>query len=116
MPVPACVDEPGRMTRATRPAPSRGPSPASPVQAATGPAVVQGDRHGWLVRFPPGYFAFVMATGIVSLAAYLQEVPLVPAALFALNLVAYPALLAITLARLLRHPSALLCDLADHAA
>src|SRR5215218_1973273 len=31
------------------------------------------------------------------------------------GLVAYPALLAITLARLLRYPSALLCDLADHA-
>jgi tellurite resistance protein TehA-like permease len=85
------------------------------VQAATKPAVLPGGRHGWLARVAPGYFAFVMATGIVSLAAHLQEVPLVPVALFALNLVAYPALLAITLARLLRHPSALLRDLADHA-
>jgi hypothetical protein len=67
------------------------------VQAATKPAVLPGGRHGWLARVAPGYFAFVMATGIVSLAAHLQEVPLVPVALFALNLVAYPALLAITL-------------------
>ena len=103
------------MTRAARPPRSRNPDLASPVQAATGPAVVPGARQGWLVRFPPGHFAFVMATGIVSLAAHLQEVPLIPAALFALNLAAYPALLAITLARLLRHPSALLRDLADHA-
>ena len=56
-----------------------------------------------------------MATGIVSVAAHLLEVPLFPAALFALNVVAYPTLLAITLARLLRYPSALLRDMADHA-
>jgi tellurite resistance protein TehA-like permease len=103
------------VTRADRRAPSHGPNLTSPVQAATKPAVLPGGRHGWLARVAPGYFAFVMATGIVSLAAHLQEVPLVPVALFALNLVAYPALLAITLARLLRHPSALLRDLADHA-
>jgi hypothetical protein len=42
------------------------------VQAATKPAVLPGGRHGWLARVAPGYFAFVMATGIVSLAAHLQ--------------------------------------------
>ena len=50
------------------------------MQAVTKPAVLPGGRHGWQVRVAPGYFAFVMATGIVSLAAHLQEVPLVPAA------------------------------------
>lgn len=103
------------MTRADRPASSPSPELAPAVQAARRPAVVPGSRHGWLARFPPGHFAFVMATGIVSLAAHLQEVPLVPVALFALSLVAYLALLAITLARLMRHPSALLRDLAGHA-
>jgi tellurite resistance protein TehA-like permease len=78
--------------------------------------VPDGIREGWLARFPASHFAFVMATGIVSIAAHLQKVPLVPGALFALNLAAYAILLAITLARLLRHPSALLRDLADHAA
>jgi len=57
-----------------------------------------------------------MATGIVSAAAHALEVPLVPGALFALNLAAYPALLAAMLARLLRHPAAVLRDMADHAA
>jgi hypothetical protein len=48
------------------------------VQAAKRPAVAPGGRHGWLARFPPGHFAFVMATGIVSLAAHFQELPLAP--------------------------------------
>src|SRR3546814_18622333 len=69
----------------------------------------------WLADFPPGCFAFVMATGIVSVAAHLLEVPWVPVALFALNLGAYLLLWAITLARLLGFPAALLHDLARHA-
>src|SRR3546814_5519332 len=56
-----------------------------------------------------------MATGIVSVAAHLLEVPWVPVALFALNLGAYLLLWAITLARLLGFPAALLHDLARHA-
>ena len=95
-------------TRTTR----RDPGKAPPMQAAAPMA----PQDSWLARFSPGHFAFVMATGIVSLAVHLQEVPLIPAALFALNLAAYPALLVIMLMRLLRHPSSLLRDLADHAA
>lgn len=99
---------------------SRDPGPrpaaadlASPAATSRRTAARSGHR-GWLEGFPPGHFAFVMATGIVSVAAHLLALPLVPAALLALNLLAYPALLAVTLARLLRHPSALLRDMTSH--
>ncbi|RAI56073.1 tellurite resistance/C4-dicarboxylate transporter family protein [Roseicella frigidaeris] len=70
----------------------------------------------WLATFPPGYFALVMATGIVSTATHLLGVPLVPGALFAVNLAAYPVLWVITLARLVRFPAAFFRDMGDHAA
>jgi len=63
----------------------------------------------------PGYFALVMATGIVSIACDLNGWPGLARALFAVNLVAYPALAALTLARLLIFPRRLAADLADHA-
>lgn len=95
---------------ATMPAGQSRPSQdGSRAEAAPGPA-----QSEWLARFPPGYFAFVMATGIISAAAHLLAVPVVPEALFALNLIAYPILWAITLARLLRFPGAMLRDMASH--
>jgi tellurite resistance protein TehA-like permease len=72
-------------------------------------------RLAWLADFPPGYFAFVMATGIISVAAYRLQVPGVPGVLFALNLATYPILWIVTLARLLCFPAALLRDMASHA-
>ena len=95
-------------------APAGPPRPARGRRPQPGPDPEEG-RAAWLAGFPPGHFAFVMATGIVSAAAHTLEVPLVPGALFALNLAAYPALLAVALARLLRHPAAVLRDMADHA-
>lgn len=68
-----------------------------------------------LERFFPGYFALVMATGIVSLAAHFCGLPLIPQALLWINLAAYAALWAITLARLIRYPRAVLADIKDHA-
>lgn len=64
--------------------------------------------------FPYGGFAFVMATGIVSIAASLNDLPRVPAILFGLNLVAYAVLLALLLAHLARQPRSILADLSDH--
>ncbi len=63
----------------------------------------------------PGYFALVMATGIVSLAAFLLEMEAVAWALFRLNEVAYAVLLVLTFARLVRHAPRLIADLTDHA-
>ncbi|MBX6740551.1 MAG: tellurite resistance/C4-dicarboxylate transporter family protein [Acetobacteraceae bacterium] len=81
----------------------------SRAEAGPGPASSE-----WLARFPPGYFAFVMATGIISAAGHLLAVPVVPEALFALNLLAYPILWGIILARLLRFPGAMLRDMGSH--
>lgn len=63
----------------------------------------------------PGYFALVMATGIVSIAGHFLGWPLFSRALLAANLPAYAVLLALTAARIVIHPRRLAADLADHA-
>jgi tellurite resistance protein TehA-like permease len=56
----------------------------------------------------------VMATGIVSIAAHLYDMPAVAGVLFAANLVAYLVLLVLTVLRLLWYPRAFFADIADH--
>jgi tellurite resistance protein TehA-like permease len=63
---------------------------------------------------PPGYFALVMATGIVAVACHQQQIPLVPQVLGAFNWAAYATLIVLTLTRLARFPGAVLNDLSDH--
>lgn len=63
----------------------------------------------------PGYFALVMATGIVSIAAHLSGMDAIAWPLFQLNKVAYVVLWLLTLARLARHPRRLFADLTEHA-
>jgi len=63
----------------------------------------------------PAYFALVMATGIVALAADLHSVPLVPIALFWLNAFFFAALVVATVARLLRYPDAFVADVRSHS-
>ncbi len=63
----------------------------------------------------PGYFALVMATGIVSIAGHLLGWPRLARALFWVNLPAYSTLLALTAARLVLFPRRLAADFADHA-
>jgi len=62
----------------------------------------------------PAYFALVMATGIVSIAAKLLGIPYVPMALLVLNLAAYAVLWALTLARIARYRAEVFADLTDH--
>ena len=62
----------------------------------------------------PAYFALVMATGIVSIAAKLLAIPYVPLALLAVNVVAYVVLWLLTLLRLARYPRDVFADLIDH--
>lgn len=62
----------------------------------------------------PGYFALVMATGIVSIAAYLLEMGPVAWLLFQINKAAYGILWLLTLIRLLRYFHRLAADLTDH--
>ena len=63
----------------------------------------------------PGYFALVMATGIVSIACYLLEMAALAEALFVLNLAFYAVLWALTLARAALYPRLLVADLTRHA-
>lgn len=69
----------------------------------------------WLRNFFPGYFALVMATGIVSLAWHLQGYSAIAKILFWFNIPAYCVLWAITLARLARFRPELKKDLLSHA-
>ncbi len=62
----------------------------------------------------PAYFALVMATGIVSIAAQLLGIPFVPYALLAVNVVAFAVLWILTIVRIARYPKDVIADVADH--
>jgi len=62
----------------------------------------------------PGYFALVMATGIVSIAAHTLGMPRIGSVLLGLNVVAYGCLGALLAARLAIFPRRVLEDLRDH--
>lgn len=62
----------------------------------------------------PGYFALVMATGIVSIASYLLGMASVAGWLFQINKAAYALLWLLTLLRLIRYFRHLTADLTSH--
>ena len=62
----------------------------------------------------PGYFALVMATGIVSIASFLLGLTPVAWALLVINVTAYFILWLLTLTRLFGYLPRLLADMADH--
>lgn len=62
----------------------------------------------------PGYFALVMATGVVSIACHFMELRPVALALIGVNWVAWPALWALTILRAVRFRSELMRDVSDH--
>ncbi|HEX7010360.1 MAG TPA: tellurite resistance/C4-dicarboxylate transporter family protein [Phycisphaeraceae bacterium] len=86
---------------------------ASPEQAVTQAAAPSPGQAG-LRELNPAYFALVMATGIVSIAAHLLGMAVIGAALFWFNVIAYAVLWALTIARLSRYPDAVRADLLDH--
>ena len=63
----------------------------------------------------PGYFALVMATGIVSVAAHLLGMPVIAWTLLGVNGAAYAVLWLLTLIRLVFYLPQLLADLTSHA-
>ncbi len=63
----------------------------------------------------PGYFALVMATGIVSIAAEVQQMPAIARALVAVNLVAYAVLALMLVARLVAYFPRVFDDITSHA-
>lgn len=62
----------------------------------------------------PAYFALVMATGIVSIAAWDFELRVLAAGLFGFNLVAYVVLACLTALRSMRYPRLFFADMTDH--
>ncbi|MDE2167440.1 MAG: tellurite resistance/C4-dicarboxylate transporter family protein [Alphaproteobacteria bacterium] len=62
----------------------------------------------------PAYFALVMATGIVSIAARDFGTPVLAQALFAINLVAYAVLTGLTVGRSVVYPRLFFGDMVDH--
>lgn len=65
-------------------------------------------------QFPPAYFAMVMATGIISLAAHAQHLQGLADGLFYLNLVLYPVFLLLMLTRVLRFFGEVKTELTSH--
>ncbi len=62
----------------------------------------------------PGYFALVMATGVVSIACHFMGLRPIALALIVINWIAWPALWALTIVRAVRFPDRLLRDISDH--
>lgn len=83
-------------------------------------------RPGWTGRWPvrllsgaaetlfPGYFALVMATGVISIASHLLGFPAIAVVLLWLNWLFWLALWLLTLIRLGRFPRKLAHDLSSH--
>ncbi|MCA9513430.1 MAG: tellurite resistance/C4-dicarboxylate transporter family protein [Myxococcales bacterium] len=67
-----------------------------------------------LASFFPGYFALVMATGIVSVACSRLGLGGMAVALLVVNVVAYGALWTLTILRLARHGGRVWADLTNH--
>lgn len=62
----------------------------------------------------PGYFALVMATGIVSIAAHLLEIKFFAWALLVINIIAFAILSLLYLIRLIRFFPKIKADISDH--
>jgi tellurite resistance protein TehA-like permease len=72
-------------------------------------------RREDLKTLNPAYFALVMATGIVSIATYLHDIPILPKVLFWLNALFLAGLSAAMGARILRYPRAFAADIQSHS-
>jgi tellurite resistance protein TehA-like permease len=68
---------------------------------------------GPLETLPPAYFALVMATGIVGIAAHLLRIAFVPETLLVLNVVFFAVLSVLFVLRALRHSAAFRSDFGD---
>ena len=60
------------------------------------------------------YFALVMATGVVSIAAWDLQLPVLAMGLFAFNVVAYVVVAGLTALRAIRYPRLFFADMTDH--
>lgn len=70
--------------------------------------------HDLVATLHPAYFALVMATGIISIAAHLLGLRVVSVPLFALNVLFYAGVWSLTIARIVRHRDRVIADLLHH--
>ena len=63
----------------------------------------------------PGYFALVMATGIIAVGASQQDLDLLAETLYLVGCIAFVVLAVLTTARLVRYPQRLVSDLTHHS-
>lgn len=85
------------------------------LAALAGPPQTRGlPTDSPLASMHPAYFAVVMATGIVSIACHLLGFGWLARGLFGLNVLLYPTLWILTLARLVLHRDRMFEDLLHH--
>ena len=84
------------------------------MTAADSPGALGRVLHS-VKHLAPAYFALVMATGIVSLAAHALEMPHVAVALVVVNVTCYAVLVLMLVTRIALYPKRVIEDLSDHA-
>jgi tellurite resistance protein TehA-like permease len=87
--------------------------PATAPVSATRPALRAVLREQIKI-LNPAYFALVMATGIVAIAAHLMGMPLIGRILAGINVLSFAVLVCMVLTRILLFPREVFQDLIDH--
>jgi len=100
------------MTRAPLDPPAADPS-RNPAPGPEPEPVPVGRVGSWLATMDPGYFAAVMATGIVAISAGLTHHPVMAGTLIPLTVVFFVVLLAAHIARAVRFPRRVASSLRD---
>ncbi len=67
-----------------------------------------------IATLTPAYFALVMATGIVSVACHLLEMPWIAKVLFGINVISFLVLCGLSIIRIVIFPRLVFVDLIDH--
>ena len=76
---------------------------------------VSAARRSAVATLFPGYFAMVMATGIIAVAAFQQRIEWLADILYALTVAAYVVLAVLLVLRVIRYPRAFGADVIAHA-
>lgn len=85
------------------------------MSTTAAPSATPPPPTGPLATLFPGYFALVMATGIIAVGAQQQKMHTLAVVLYAIAGVAYVVLAVLLVARLVRYPRLLFADLTSHA-
>src|SRR5512144_1573971 len=84
------------------------------MSVATATATTAASKPSAIATLFPGYFALVMATGIVSIAAHFLGMEPIAQGLLWFNVVAYVVLWALTIARFVKYRAPFMADLTSH--